>query len=185
MTTVKEIKVAIQSLSSDDFTHLQKWIIELDLKQQNQEIEADSNFGKKVKIYTDGACIQNPGPGGYGIIVSCNEYREELSGGYSYTTNNRMELMAAIQGLKALNFPSEVELYSDSQYLINTMTKNWKRKANNDLWQELDELCSQHQVEFFWVKGHSGHPENERCDFLAGEAAKQSNLPSDFGYQNL
>ena len=185
MTTIKEIQAAIQSLSPDDFTYLRKWIIELDFQEWNEEIEADSNLGKKVQIYTDGACIQNPGPGGYGIVMSFNEQRKELSGGYSYTTNNRMELMAAIKGLKALKFPSEVELYSDSQYLINTMTKNWKRKANKDLWQELDELCSQHQVEFFWVKGHSGHPENERCDFLAGEAAKQSNLPSDFGYQNL
>ena len=182
MTTIKEIQAAIQSLSLDDFTSLKKWILESDWEEWNQEIEVDFNLGKKVQIYTDGACIKNPGPGGYGIILSVNEDRKELSGGYSYTTNNRMELIAAIKGLEALKFPCEVELYSDSQYLVNTMTKNWKRKANIDLWEELDELCSQHQVKFLWVKGHSGHPENERCDFLARKAAKQPNLPSDSGY---
>lgn len=139
----------------------------------------------KVQIYTDGACIPNPGPGGYGIILIYNEHRKELSGGYSLTTSNRMELMAAIEGLKALKFSCEVKLYTDSQYLVNTMTKNGKRKANIDLWQELDELCNQHHVEFQWVKGHSGHLENERCDFLAGKAAKQANLPPDIGYRNL
>ncbi|MGB3512766.1 MAG: RNase H family protein [Microcoleaceae cyanobacterium] len=139
----------------------------------------------KVQIYTDGACIPNPGIGGYGIILIYNEHRKELSGGYSLTTSNRMELIAAIEGLKALKFSCEVKLYTDSQYLVNTMTKNWKRKANIDLWHELDELSKQNHVEFQWVKDDSGHPENERFDFLVGKAAKKANLPPDIGYRNL
>ena len=152
---------------------------------------------KKVTIYTDGACIGNPGPGGYGAVLLYNDHRKELSGGYRKTTNNRMEIMAAIVGLKALKSPCDVTLYSDSQYLVNTMMKGWAKKwrsfgwmrnknkdpaINPDLWEEMLELCEKHDVEFKWVRGHSGNKENERCDFLSVQAAKGSSLPPDTGY---
>jgi ribonuclease HI len=153
---------------------------------------------KTVTIYTDGACIGNPGAGGYGVILCYNQHRKELSGGYQLTTNNRMEMMAAIKGLEALNTPCQVLLHSDSRYLVDAMTKGWakkwqakswmrnpKEKAKNpDLWKLLLDLCQRHQVEFRWVKGHAGHPENEACDRLAVAAAKSSNLLVDEGYHS-
>jgi ribonuclease HI len=152
---------------------------------------------KTVIIYTDGACIGNPGAGGYGIVLIYNQHRKTLSGGYQLTTNNRMEMMAAIKGLEALNSPCQVTLYSDSRYLVDAMTQGWakkwqaknwmrtpKEKAKNpDLWQTLLNLCTIHQVDFRWVKGHAGHPENEACDRLAVEAAKSPNLAIDRGYK--
>ena len=122
---------------------------------------------KSVSIYTDGACLGNPGPGGYGIILVYAQNRKELSGGYRLTTNNRMELMAAIQGLAALKEPCQVQLYSDSKYLVEAMEKGWARRwqannwyrnkkekaANQDLWQELLNLCQKHTVSFVWIQG--------------------------------
>lgn len=142
---------------------------------------------KKINIYTDGACKNNPGPGGYGIILEYNDIKKEISGGSRDTTNNIMELTAVIEALKALNQPCEVNLYSDSQYVCNAINKNWlnnweksnwkkadkKPVANRELWQQLSALLEMHKVNFIWIKGHAGHPENERCDKLAtAEAAK-------------
>jgi ribonuclease HI len=151
---------------------------------------------KSVSIYTDGACLGNPGPGGYGIILVYGKNRREFSGGYRLTTNNRMELMAAIQGLAALKEACQVQLYSDSQYLVEVMEKGWARRwqannwfrnkkekaANQDLWQELLNLCQKHTVRFGWIKGHDGHPENEQCDKLAFTACQLPDLPNDEGY---
>lgn len=140
---------------------------------------------KKVQLYTDGACRGNPGPGGYGCVLCYGRYEKELSGGEATTTNNRMELSAAIAGLSALKEPCEVDLYSDSQYLVNAFLEGWvvtwqmknfKRGTkdevkNVDLWEELIRLTNIHKVHFFWVKGHDGHAYNERCDALATAAA--------------
>lgn len=152
---------------------------------------------KNVVIYSDGACTGNPGPGGYGTVLLYNGHRQELSGGYRRTTNNRMEMMAAIAGLQSLQQPCRVTLYSDSKYLVDAVTKGWatrwrangwmrnkKDKAiNPDLWQQLLDLCDHHQVDFKWVKGHAGIPENERCDQLAVSAARRPDLPVDEGYR--
>ena len=151
-----------------------------------------------VEIYTDGGCDPNPGPGGYGVVLIHPKKRAELSGGFRRTTNNRMEIFAAIQGLELLKRPCRVTLFSDSQYLVKAMmdgwVRNWRRKGwwrtskerpeNVDLWQRLAALCETHQVEFRWVRGHAGHPENERCDQLAMAALRQPNLPVDDGYEN-
>ena len=137
---------------------------------------------KKVTIYTDGACRGNPGPGGYGVILAYGAARRELSGGEPLTTNNRMELRAAIEGLSALREPCEVTLYSDSRYLVDAVTlgwaESWRKTAwkngkakNPDLWEQLLSLLTVHSVTFQWVRGHDGHPENERCDLLATTAA--------------
>ncbi len=137
---------------------------------------------KKVTIYTDGACSGNPGPGGYGAILMCGSARKEISGGEKLTTNNRMELMGAIAALQTLKSPCEVELYTDSNYLrhgITTWLPQWKIRAwktadkkpvkNQDLWMLLEEAALPHRINWHWVKGHSGHPENERADALARE----------------
>ena len=145
---------------------------------------------KKLKIYTDGACSGNPGKGGYGVILVFNKYRKELSGGYRLTTNNRMEIISIIIGLEALTKLCNVTIYSDSRYVVDTMNKgwaskwqsnNWKRNKqeiakNSDLWKRLLDLCTKHNVQFIWVKGHSGHPENERCDQLAVLTSKRMEL---------
>ena len=142
---------------------------------------------KKVSIYTDGACKGNPGPGGWAAILEYRGLEREMSGGEPGTTNNRMELTAAIMGLKALKEPCEVTLYSDSQYLVNAVNKGWLaewskknwRKAdrspvlNDDLWKEICGLLREHAVEFVWVRGHDGHKYNERCDALAVAAAER------------
>ena len=136
---------------------------------------------KQVKIYTDGACSGNPGPGGWGAILDYNGHKKELSGGEESTTNNRMELTAAIEALKALKEKCDVLITSDSKYVIDGIekgwAKSWKEKGwkrgknqpalNPDLWDELLKLVDYHQVSFVWIKGHNGHPENERCDALA------------------
>ncbi|MBU6468931.1 MAG: ribonuclease HI [Betaproteobacteria bacterium] len=134
----------------------------------------------KVDIYTDGACRGNPGPGGWGALLTYQGREKTLSGGESHTTNNRMELMAVIQALKALQRQCQVSIHTDSQYVKNGITQwifNWKKNGwktadrkpvkNADLWQQLDLLVAQHQIEWFWVKGHAGHPGNERADQLA------------------
>ena len=135
---------------------------------------------KKVELYTDGACRGNPGRGGWGAILVYGKHEKELSGGEKETTNNRMELTAAIEGLSALKEPCEVTLYSDSKYLIDAFTQGWvegwrahgwKRGKdelkNPDLWEKIYALCEWHTVTFVWVKGHNGHDYNERCDTLA------------------
>jgi ribonuclease HI len=151
-----------------------------------------------IQIYTDGACKGNPGPGGYGTVLLMGDRRKELSGGFRKTTNNRMELLAAIEGLKSLKRPCEVELTSDSKYVVNAMEKGWavrwrskdwklsptKTAKNPDLWKQLLELCEIHTVTFTWVKGHSGHPENERCDQLAVAASEKKELPEDVGFES-
>lgn len=134
----------------------------------------------KVEIWTDGACRGNPGPGGWGALLRYNGTEKELYGGERETTNNRMELIAAIRALEALRRPSRVELTTDSQYVRNGITQwiaNWKKRGwktadrkpvkNQDLWQELDALVNRHDVRWHWVRGHTGHPENERADELA------------------
>ncbi|MEE1056833.1 MAG: ribonuclease HI [Acutalibacteraceae bacterium] len=142
---------------------------------------------KKVEIFTDGACSGNPGPGGWGSILRYNTTEKEISGGESKTTNNRMEITAVIEALSLLKEPCEVILYSDSQYVCNALTKGWakKWKSNNwmrnkkepalnpDLWERLLELYDKHKITVVWVKGHSGHPENERCDRLAVAQVKK------------
>jgi len=149
-----------------------------------------------VTIYTDGACLGNPGPGGFGAVLLHGAHRRELSGGFRRTTNNRMEMMAAIAALEALKEPCQVTLYSDSQYLVNAMSQGWaqrwrangwkrnkrERAINPDLWARLLDLCDYHRVEFLWVRGHAGTRENERCDRLALAGAQQPGLPADQGY---
>jgi ribonuclease HI len=125
-----------------------------------------------IQIYTDGSCLGNPGPGGWAYIIRDGEHNTEGYGSERETTNNRMELMAAIRALKALRNARSVVLHSDSQLLIKTMTLGWKRKANHDLWAELDRLRTVHEITWQWVRGHNGHAENERCDRLAQHAAQ-------------
>ena len=126
-----------------------------------------------IDIYTDGSCIVNPGPGGWAAIVFDGESKRVLSGGDQKTTNNRMEILAVVKGLQTVPEASDVTVYSDSQYVINTMTRNWKRNANQDLWEQLDAEVNKRAVKWQWVRGHSGHPLNEEVDKLAnGEARK-------------
>lgn len=142
---------------------------------------------KKVEIYTDGACSGNPGAGGWGAILKHKQHKKEISGYNAETTNNRMELTAVIEALKALKETCEITIYSDSQYFCNGILKGWaknwrkngwkksdkKPALNADLWQELLDLLQKHETNIVWVKGHAGHPENERCDYLAtSEIAK-------------
>lgn len=141
----------------------------------------------KVEMFTDGACSGNPGPGGWGTILRCNGTEKELSGGESNTTNNRMELLAVINGLSALNRKCDVTIYTDSQYVVNGITKGWaeswkkngwrkkdkKPALNADLWDMLLTLLAEHKYSFIWLKGHDGHPENERCDALAVAESKK------------
>ena len=155
----------------------------------------------KVDIYTDGAARGNPdGPGGYGAVIQYTDPRgilheKELSAGYKKTSNNRMELMAVIAALEALNRPCEIELYSDSAYVVKAFTEGWLKNwiargwkrgkndpvKNRDLWERLLEAAKPHQIHFNWVKGHAGHPLNERCDRLATSAADGENLSEDSG----
>lgn len=141
----------------------------------------------QVQMYTDGACSGNPGPGGWGTILRCRGTEQELSGGERETTNNRMELTAVIQGLKALKKPCRIEIYTDSKYVVDGITKGWAKgwKANGwrkkdkkpalnpELWDELLTLLDRHEVHFNWIKGHAGHPENERCDAMAVRQSQQ------------
>lgn len=137
-------------------------------------------MSKTIEIYTDGACSGNPGPGGWGALMRCGAHEKEICGGEPDTTNNRMEMMAVIEALKLLKKRSAVHLYTDSKYVMQGVTEwmdGWKAKGwktaskkpvkNKDLWQKIDDIVQQHDVKFFWVKGHAGHPENERADELA------------------
>ena len=159
-------------------------------------LNADSSLNKPLKevtIYTDGACSGNPGPGGYGVVLLYRGHRKEFSAGFRDTTNNRMEILAAIIGLESLKEKCKVTLYTDSQYVVNSIEKGWAKKwrangwmrnkkepaLNADLWTRLLKLCEVHDVQFVWVRWHAGNPENERCDQLAVDAAKQPDLPPD------
>ncbi|GAC22710.1 MAG: ribonuclease HI [Alteromonadaceae bacterium] len=151
---------------------------------------------KHIEIYTDGSCLGNPGPGGYGAVLLFNQHSKELSQGFVHTTNNRMELLATIEALASLTETCKVDLTTDSQYVkngINQWIKNWRKNGwrtsdkkpvkNVDLWKRLDEQVDRHDVKWHWVKGHSGHPMNERCDVLARDAASGKSLLPDEGFQ--
>jgi ribonuclease HI len=152
---------------------------------------------KTVDIYTDGACSGNPGKGGYGVVMLYGSARKELSEGFSRTTNNRMEVLAVITGLASLKESCNVNLYSDSKYVVNAIEQGWLegwkkngwKKSNKgavlnvDLWKKLDEQLKKHNVKFIWVKGHAENVENERCDQLAREAASGINLSTDEEYK--
>ncbi len=152
----------------------------------------------EVVIYTDGGCIVNPGPGGYGVILLYGGRRRELTAGFRLTTNNRMEILAAIKGLEALKKRCQVTIYSDSQYLVNAIEQGWARRwqendwrrnrkekaVNPDLWDRLLRLCDMHEVRFQWIRGHVGTTENERADELARESALGKSLGIDELYEN-
>ena len=159
-------------------------------------METKSGELKKVTAYTDGACVNNPGPGGYGVILLYGKHKRELSDGFRLTTSNRMEIWAAIAALEALKTRCVVTIYSDSKYVVDSVSQGWvyrwkrngwKRNqddvANVDLWKQLLKLCQQHEVEFVWVKGHDGNPGNERADRLSKRAADQENLVIDTIYE--
>lgn len=150
-----------------------------------------------IYLYTDGASSGNPGPGGYGVVLKCAGREKEMSGGFARTTNNRMELLAVIVGLEAIKWTNaQVYIYSDSSYVVNAINKgwleNWQRKGfakvkNTDLWIRFLSVYKRHRVSFNWIKGHAGHPENERCDVLAvaagaGAVERGEILPEDTGY---
>ena len=151
-----------------------------------------------LTIYTDGACLGNPGPGGYAAVILDGQNRHEISGGFRLTTNNRMELLAAIKALQSLKKPGRVELYSDSQYLVRNYNegsvKRWKAKGwmrdrknpakNKDLWKEILRLTEVHDITFHWVEGHAGDKENERCDFLSAAAARRKGNPPDVVFED-
>ncbi len=147
-----------------------------------------------IYLYTDGAASGNPGPGGWGAVLVCGDLRKEMSGGFALTTNNRMELLAVIKGLEAIRWENAtVEVWSDSSYVVKAVEEKWldkwlatgfKKKKNSDLWLKFLPLYRKHQVTFHWLKGHAGHPENERCDRLAVAAYGQPGLPQDEGYVN-
>ena len=152
---------------------------------------------RKIVIYTDGGCFMNPGPGGYGIVCVRGKIRKEYSGGFRKTTNNRMELMACIVALKTVRTKHSITIYSDSKYVVDGIGKGWAKKwqandwkragqekaENVDLWSELLKLCDKHTVDFEWVKGHAGNPENERCDKLAMAAMSKKGLSPDRNYE--
>ena len=151
---------------------------------------------KSVQLFTDGSCLGNPGPGGYGALLIYNDNKKELSQGYKKTTNNRMELLAVIKGLEALKSSCTLDITTDSNYVKDGITKwiiNWKKNGwktaakqpvkNVDLWKALDEQVKEHKISWHWVKGHSGHPENELVDDLAREAAESKNLIEDTGFK--
>jgi len=147
-----------------------------------------------IYLYTDGAASGNPGPGGWGAVLVCGDLRKEMSGGFALTTNNRMELLAVIMGLEAIKWENAtVEVWSDSSYVVKAVEEKWldkwvstgfKKKKNSDLWLRFLPLYKKHSVTFHWLKGHAGHPENERCDRLAVAAYGQPGLPQDEGYVN-
>lgn len=161
-------------------------------------IYMEKNERPAIFLYTDGASSGNPGPGGYGVVLRCGNLEKEMSGGFARTTNNRMELLAVIKGLEAIKWSNaRVEIYSDSSYVVkavnegwleNWRRKGWKKVKNPDLWQRFLGIYPLHRVNFHWLKGHAGHPENERCDRLAvaagaGAAAAGMRLPVDEGFE--
>ncbi len=173
-------------------------------KSASSRSKAPADTGKpgppktgQIVMYTDGGALNNPGPGGYGVVIVDGDQREELSGGYRLTTNNRMELTACIAGLSRFKTPRSIILYSDSRYVVNGITRGWAGKwkargwiksdgkpaVNIDLWEQLLALCEKHEVEFRWVKGHAGIDGNERCDQLATGSATGTNLAIDTIYE--
>ena len=148
----------------------------------------------KINIYTDGSAKGNPGKGGFGVVLISGKHYKEISQGFRHTTNNRMELLAVIVGLEHLkNINSEVQVYSDSKYVVDSIEKKWvfqwekkhfKGKKNIDLWKRFLIVYKKHKVSFNWVKGHAGHPQNEKCDYLAVEASEQPQLLVDEGYES-
>ena len=148
----------------------------------------------KINIYTDGSAKGNPGKGGFGVVLISGNHYKEISQGFRHTTNNRMELLAVIVGLEHLkNINSEVQVYSDSKYVVDSIEKKWvfqwekkhfKGKKNIDLWKRFLIVYKKHKVSFNWVKGHAGHPQNEKCDYLAVEASEQPQLLVDEGYES-
>lgn len=167
------------------------------VKKKAVSAETPVVSGDCIEIYTDGGAINNPGPGGYGVVILADGTMRELSGGYRHTTNNRMELMACIKGIEALpSGKKKVVLFSDSKYVVNGITKGWakswrkrgwiksdgKPAVNPDLWEMLLDLTEGLDITFRWVKGHAGHPLNERCDQLAVENARGRDLVEDSGY---
>lgn len=170
------------------------------MRKPDSPDKSEAGAGKipEVEIYTDGGCINNPGPGGYGVVLLYGNHRKELSGGFRLTTNNRMEILAAVKGLEALKEPCRVTIFSDSQYLVNAIEKGWasrwrskgwrrnrKEKAlNPDLWERLLRLCERHEVRFRWIRGHAGTEGNERADQLAREAAAKEDREIDEMYEN-
>ncbi|MEW5724158.1 MAG: ribonuclease HI [Thermodesulfobacteriota bacterium] len=158
--------------------------------------DVSPNPPTRVEIYTDGSCLGNPGPGGWAAVLLHPKKKAELSGGFRLTTNNRMELYAAIEALRTLRFPCQVKMHTDSEYLKKGITlwiRAWKKNGwkttekkpvkNQDLWFELDRLLERHQVEWHWVRGHAGNRYNDLCDRLAVEAAKKKDLPPDPGFR--
>lgn len=160
----------------------------------------EQNARPAIYLYTDGASSGNPGPGGYGIVLKCGTLVKEMSEGFSLTTNNRMELLAVIKGLEAIKWHNaEVEVFSDSTYVVKALNegwlakwelRGWKKVKNLDLWLRFQQVYKRHRVRFHWLKGHAGHPENERCDALAaaagaGAVAKGRYLPPDPGFAPL
>ena len=145
-----------------------------------------------IFLYTDGAASGNPGPGGYGVVLCCGNLRKEMSEGFRLTTNNRMELLAVVKGLEAIRWDNaEVHVWSDSSYVVKAINEGWlekwkrtgfAKKKNVDLWLRFDAVFRRHRVSFHWLKGHAGHPENERCDALAVAAYHGENLLEDTGY---
>ncbi len=155
-------------------------------------VEAGPPETEVVEIFSDGACLTNPGRGGYAVVLLNRNKRLELSGGFRRTTNNRMELMAVIVGLETLHGRRSVRVYTDSKYVQESMIRGWvwkwradswrkkdRLRVNYDLWDRLLRVCDRHAVEFEWIRGHFGHTENERCDFLATQAANDANLPAE------
>ena len=197
--TIEEARAWLKSMESGSGSSSGK-----EQRQKKSAAEASAAFHEpvpeagKVLMYTDGGCSYNPGPGGYGVVIFKGRQRLELSGGFRLTTNNRMELAACIEGLKALKTPSSITVCSDSKYLVDAVAKGWARKwqsngwmrtktdaaENYDLWEQLLDLCDKHSVEFVWVKGHAGNTENECCDRLAVAAAAGKNLPPDKAYES-
>jgi len=172
-------------------------LLELHREQPQREGPDALLKAGKILIYTDGGAIDNPGRGGYGVVLRYKGHRRELSSGYRWTTNNRMELLACIVGLKTLKRKCSVVVFSDSKYVVNGMTKGWAERwqargwrldndqdvKNADLWRQLVELCHMHDVEFRWMRGHSGQRDNVRCDQLAMIAAERQDLPADIAFQ--
>lgn len=157
----------------------------IERKSTPYSLERMDRLMKRIAIYTDGACKGNPGPGGWGAMLKYKDACKELSGGQADTTNNRMELTGVICALEQLKEPCEIDLYSDSKYVMDGLSKGWakgwrargwvksdkKPALNSDLWERLLDLCEGHTLHYHWIKGHAGHPENERCDALAVQAA--------------
>lgn len=167
-------------------------------KIKKETDERDLKSDRRVVIYTDGSCIKNPGPGGYGVVLIYKDHRREMYGGFRLTTNNRMELMGCIVALDMLKYRCSVSIYTDSQYVVKGFNKGWARRwrrrgwmknefepaENADLWERLLNLSDKHDVEFIWIKGHNENLENEYCDVMAKRAASRAKLPLDIAYEN-